>query len=232
MKVLFFAPHSAIWIHAFPEALVAEALAQEGNEIVYVGCGGLLHSHCISMTALGVPFEATRYEKERICRLCRHNKEIIRTRFKLGGVDLAETANDEDVRVAATLGSSVTPQNCLDLVVDGVEVGRIALYELLIQHKKADISFSAGEWQRYQAGLRNAIVVLRVMQRVFLSAQPDRVVQVYNASLHLQIVRRVQVGRNQWHSAIFLARGRQSIESSKNADSRSRPCVRVLPAPA
>ena len=42
MNVLVFAPHSAVWIHAFPEALVAEALMQEGHQIIYVGCGGVL----------------------------------------------------------------------------------------------------------------------------------------------------------------------------------------------
>lgn len=180
MKVLFFAPHSAIWNHAFPEALVAEALAQEGNEIVYVGCGGLLNSHCISMAARAIPFEAAPAGKESVCSLCRQNKEIIRTRFKFGGIDLSATVNDEDRGVAATLASSVTPQNCLDLVVDRVEVGRIALYELLIQKKKTEMEFSEAEWQRYQASLRNSILVLRVMQRIFDVARPDRVV-VYNA---------------------------------------------------
>ena len=70
VKVLFFSPHSAIWVHAFPEALVAEALAQQGNEIVYVGCGGLLKSHCIPMAAAAIPFDAPPSTKQRLCRLC------------------------------------------------------------------------------------------------------------------------------------------------------------------
>jgi len=32
------APHAAIWVHAFPEALLAESLAKNGHEIIYVTC--------------------------------------------------------------------------------------------------------------------------------------------------------------------------------------------------
>ena len=180
MKVLFFAPHSAIWIHAFPEALVAEVLSQAGNEIIYVGCGGLLSSYCVSMIAQGVQFEATQSERERVCSLCKQNKEILRTRFKFDGPDLSDTVNDEDLQGVDALVRSVTPKSCMDLVVNGVDVGRIALYELLIQNKKVEINFKSGEWQRYQASLRNAILVLRVMQRILSLERPDRIV-VYNA---------------------------------------------------
>jgi hypothetical protein len=180
VKVLFFSPHSAIWVHAFPEALVAEALAQHGNEIVYVGCGGLLKSHCIPMAARAVPFDAPASTKERVCRLCGNYKRILRKRFDLGGMDLTDIVNEEDFRVAADLSSSVTRENCLELIVDGVEVGRISTYELLMQNKKLEMNFDEGEWRQYQASLRNSILILRVMRRILELTHPDRIV-VYNA---------------------------------------------------
>jgi hypothetical protein len=180
VKVLFFSPHSAIWIHAFPEALVAEALAQHGNEIVYVGCGGLLKSHCIPMAAYAIPFAASASTKERLCRTCGKYKNILRKRFALGGMDLTDSVNEEDFRVADALSSSVTPENCLDLVLDGVEVGRISTYELLLQSKKIELSFDEEEWRQYRASLRNAILILRVMRRIIELTRPDRIV-VYNA---------------------------------------------------
>jgi hypothetical protein len=180
VKVLFFSPHSAIWIHAFPEALVAEALAQHGNEIVYVGCGGLLKSHCIPMAAYAIPFAASASTKERLCRTCGKYKNILRKRFALGGMDLTDSVNEEDFCVADALSSSVTPENCLDLVLDGVEVGRISTYELLLQSKKIELSFDEEEWRQYRASLRNAILILRVMRRIIELTRPDRIV-VYNA---------------------------------------------------
>lgn len=180
MKVLFFSPHSAVWIHAFPEALVAESLAQAGHEIVYVGCGRLLRRHCIAMIARGVPFAASPSQKARICSLCDRNKRILRNRLGLDGIDLAESLEDADLLAADELAASVTPQDCLDLVVDDVAVGRIASYELLINSKKTELNFKGDEWQRYQASIWNCIVVLRVMRRILDRARPDRIV-LYNA---------------------------------------------------
>jgi hypothetical protein len=180
VKVLFFSPHSAIWVHAFPEALVAEALKQEGNEIVYVGCGGLLRSHCIPMAAAAIPFDAPPSTKERVCGQCGDYKRILRRRFDLDGMDLTDIVTDEDFRVAEGLSSSATRENCLDLVLDGVEVGRISTYELLLQNKKIEISFDDDEWRQYRASLRNAILVTRVMRRIIELTHPDRII-VYNA---------------------------------------------------
>jgi hypothetical protein len=180
LKILFFAPHSAVWICSFPEALVAEALQQNGHEIVYVGCGGLLNSHCVAMSAFGVPFQASGFSKERVCRLCRKNEAIIRDRFGFAGPDLIALANAEDRSFADNLLSSTTPEDQFELVVDDVEVGKIALYEILIQIKKGTLDLIPGERLRYEASLKNAIVVLRVAQRVLAEHRPDRIV-VYNA---------------------------------------------------
>jgi len=180
MKILVFAPHSAIWIHAFPEALVAEAAAQHGHELIYVGCGGVLNSHCISMSGYGVPFQAPRSEKARVCRLCRKNKEIIRTRFGFSGIDLADLATDDDWSFADEFAAMTTQDNCLDRLLTRVEVGRIALYELVLQSKKSELVFSATEWQRYMASLKNTIVVLRGVERLLTKMRPDRAI-LYNA---------------------------------------------------
>jgi UDP:flavonoid glycosyltransferase YjiC (YdhE family) len=63
MKILFFSPHTAIWVHAFPEALVAEALQQGGHEIVYVTCGRQLQRYCVAMSAHQVPPAAADRDK-------------------------------------------------------------------------------------------------------------------------------------------------------------------------
>ena len=39
MRILFFAPHAAIWYTSFPEALIADSLARGGHDIIYLTCG-------------------------------------------------------------------------------------------------------------------------------------------------------------------------------------------------
>jgi hypothetical protein len=180
LKVLFFSPHAAVWRHAFPEALVAEALSQHGHEIVYVSCGGLLRSHCIPMSAYLVGFGASDAEKQRICSTCAGNERIVRDEFGFAGETLAALVDAEDLAFADGVVAGVDLANCLDLVVDGIEVGRLAMYELLLDAKKSSLDFTPGEWAQYRSDLRNVLVVQRVVQRLLDSIRPDRIV-LYNA---------------------------------------------------
>ena len=180
MRILFFAPHSAIWIHAFPEALVAESLRRSGNEIIYVGCGGLLSSHCVSMSAYSVPFSAARAQKERICGVCKNNLKIIRDNFGFTGPDLKGLATDDDLAFAEEFISSVPPTSYPELILEGVEVGRVALYEMLIQSKRGALEFDAAERSRYAASLKNVVAVVRLATRMLDEIKPDRIV-LYNA---------------------------------------------------
>jgi len=180
MNILFFAPHSAVWIHAFPEALIAESLMQGGHQITYVGCGGVLKSYCIAMSASGVPFEASPSQKEAVCRSCRSNGAILRRQFGFDGTDLSAEVSADDQAFARQLTASVTRENCLELTLDDVEIGRIALYEMLLHSKKRALDFVDAEWDRYLGSLENAIVVLRCVQRICDRTRPDRIF-LYNA---------------------------------------------------
>lgn len=180
MRVLFFAPHSAIWIHAFPEALIAEALGQSGDEIIYVGCGGTLRSHCVPMSAYSVPFSASAEEKDRVCRRCKLNLEVIRRRFGFAGPNLAGLVTAGDLEEAEQILASTPVESHANLELDGVEIGRIALYELLIQSKRGALDLTSEESERYRASLKNVIVVVRAAQRLIDELRPERIV-LYNA---------------------------------------------------
>jgi hypothetical protein len=241
VKILFFAPHSAIWNHAFPEALVAEALAASGDEITYVGCGGTLKSHCVSMSAYSVPFAAPAQEKEHICTICRRNLGIIRKRFGFLGPDLAGLASAEDFAAAEAL-IRATPSDMLgELAVDGVEVGRIALYEMLIQGKRVALQFNEEERERHRASLKNVIVVVRAVKRLLDELKPDRVI-LYNAlySVNRAVCRLAEIrGIPQYylHAGDSLANRLQTLVLARNhafayywhlrdrwIDYRDRPC--------
>ena len=180
MKVLFFAPHAAIWIHAFPEALVAEALRDGGHEIVYVTCGRQLVAGCIAMSAFGVAASATAERKAEICRQCDNNKLLLREGFGFGGYDLSALLSPEDRTEIRRLLGGVTRENFLDLRVTGVDVGRAALYEFLVEHKKSALEFSDdAEWRDYRAALENTLYATFGGRRVLEREAPDAVV-AYN----------------------------------------------------
>lgn len=180
MKVMFYAPHSAIWVHAFPEALVAEALAQEGNEIVYVGCGRRFRKFCIAMSAFGINYHSADDEKEKICRRCDANKSFIRKEFGFAGTDIADELSETDVLHVDDIIKDVTPENYLRLNYSGINVGRLALYEFLLNHKKNNLVIEADNWSEYVDALKNTIYSAMASMHIIKREKPDRLI-TYNS---------------------------------------------------
>lgn len=180
MKVVFMAPHAAIWVHAFPEALIAESLGQNGHEIVYVTCDRQFSGYCASMTAAGLMHDSPDSEKARICRGCRQSAGIIGKNFGFRSHSIGEFLQGPDHQRVAELVGNVRRDNFLDLCVEGVAVGRLATYELLLNRKKQSLEFSEAEWAEYKTQLGNALRSLFAARRLLDTERPDRIV-VYNS---------------------------------------------------
>ena len=161
MKILFFSLHSAIWVHAFPEALIAEALQNAGHQIHYVTCGEQLQAGCTAMSAVGVTSRSKAEQRQEICRRCTAQANLLRGEFALSGRDLASYIEAVDRQQVDALIEKTTRQNFLDLTVHGVGVGRLALYEFLLATKKSSIAFeSDDEWNQYCVSLKNTLYAL------------------------------------------------------------------------
>jgi hypothetical protein len=145
-KILFFAPHSAIWVTAFPEALIAEALQREGHEIIYVTCSGQFKSYCTCMSAYKLTQDSSIKDKEKVCSDCNIHKNILKQELSLQGFDLSQVLTQSDLEEINKNLQIVDQENFLKLCIDGIEVGKIALYEFLLQYKKLSLVFSESEW--------------------------------------------------------------------------------------
>ena len=187
MKILVFAPHSAIWVHAFPEALVVESLQQAGHEVLYVGCGRVFGQLCVSMGAYGVGIEASDARKRAVCDMCDANKRMLRQNFGFSGPDLADLIDDEDRAWVDRVCASTTRENYLDLAFGGVAVGKCALSHFLINRKKSNLEFSEDEWDRFRVELRNTLNAFAGSRRLLDREKPDRVL-VYVAAYSVNFV--------------------------------------------
>ncbi|MHB1530443.1 MAG: hypothetical protein ACYCXT_13690 [Acidiferrobacteraceae bacterium] len=180
MKIMIYAPHSAIWPHAFPEALVAEALVQQGNEVVYVGCGRQFRGYCVAMSAFGLGYDSSDQQKEAICQKCERSKTLIRQEFGLKGTDIAQELSEDDIQHVEDILGGITPNNYLALEFSGIKVGRLALYEFLLNHKKNNLDISLDQWPEYRVLLRNSIYSTLASMRIIEREKPDRLI-TYNS---------------------------------------------------
>jgi hypothetical protein len=180
MKIVFYAPHAGIWVHAFPEALVAEALAQSGHQIVYVTCDRQFSGYCTPMTADRLRYDSPAKAKEATCRRCEGAAATIGRSFGFRHTVLGRYLREGDAVEIERIQDGTTRENFLDLYLEGVPVGRLATYELLLNRKKRSLDFSDDEWTEYRILLGNALRSLMASRRMLDEESPDRVV-VYNS---------------------------------------------------
>jgi hypothetical protein len=179
VKVVAFAPHAGIWVHAFPEALVADAARSDGAELVYVTCGGALIDYCVP-TAAGVA-----------CVDCQRNRQLLRSNFEFPGYDLDSVIDDRDRMRIAAIVDDTNHEGISSLVVDGIAVGRCALYEFVIERKKLQLELTAEEWVGFRPRLVATLRSLVAAGKILDTERPDRVL-LYNSLYSANAVWRAQ----------------------------------------
>jgi len=178
MKVLVFAPHSQIWKHAFPEAVLVESLMKKGHEIIYVKCGEAFQKHCIPMISSHIPHDAPIEVKKRICIECKANAALIVDSFKFPSIEVNSFIDANDQNEITNIVNNTTRENFAKLQLDGIKIGEIALYQVLLRYKQSKTnSFSEKAWQEYLKQLEVTLVAFRALKKIISIHKPDRIIQ-------------------------------------------------------
>lgn len=180
MKVVVFALHSGMWDHAFPEAVIAESLAKQGHDITYVTCNQTLSGFCTVMTAYGLSDRANHTEKTRVCQACVRCAYLIVKQFKFKNYSINSKLSETDNIQAQKLLSKLSQENLIDFEIEGIFIGKITLYQMLLEYKKNSINFNENEWDRVVIELNNSIKTFFAGKRIIEDEKPDAVI-VYNS---------------------------------------------------
>jgi hypothetical protein len=188
MKIIVFAPHAAIWVHAFPESLVAEALAQHGHEIIYVSCGKVFKNHCVAMSAFGLnPRSKSLNDRKKVCDLCQANANIIRTKYNFPGFDIDDVLNEIDIAKASKITNEVTPDTLIDIVLEGIEIGRASLSTFFLTQKLISLSFTPERWEILKIELYNTLLSFFAAKKVLEQERPARLI-LYSSTYSVNFV--------------------------------------------
>jgi hypothetical protein len=179
VKVLFFSPFANIWEHSFPEGLVAESFAQDAVEVTAVRCNGMLQVHCVAMSAAGVGADASLGARRQVCRACVKRRDLLTRELGIPAIIMDEWVDaDIESRVTATI-DQLDRARWADLEVDGIPLGRYAMYETWINRKLVSTELSDDVWAEYLGQLRNTLLTYFASQRILDREKPDAVI-VYN----------------------------------------------------
>jgi len=179
MRIVAVSLHSATWVHAFPEAVVLESLVAAGHQVTTLGCGRALTTYCVAMSSFGLAHASSPEAKARICARCELRRGIVARAFPFAATTLDAVLEAGDHAQVAALMADLRQPAAFALQVDGIPLGRYALYEFLLHHKRTDLELPPEQWIEYLAALRNTLVAYLGARRLFARERPERVL-IYN----------------------------------------------------
>jgi hypothetical protein len=178
-KTLFFSPNAGIWVHSFPEAKIADAITKEGSEVIYVTCERLFSGFCTTMSAHGLDQTSEVGIKSEICEKCIEFKDNITSFFNFNKKELSNYIKKDDYKKIDNYFNSITRDNFEKFEIDGIQIGKIACFDILLQYKKGNLLFSDKEWESYLINLKNTLLSYYASIRMLEDEKPDRVI-IYN----------------------------------------------------
>lgn len=172
-KIMFISPHAGIWPHALPESFLAKSLDPHLFDVSRIKCNGTFSSHCTVMEAHSLEIQETQKLKDEICKQCKKNSEILRTSYAGKDFSISNYLNKEDESQVEEIFSALNKTDIQKLTYHGVDVGKIAAYEVLIKFKKTSVNFNDKEFLYYEAYIKNALLSLMAFIKIYNQEQPD-----------------------------------------------------------
>jgi len=198
---MFFSPFANIWPHAFPEALIAESLAERGADITVVRCGRYMQSYCVAMSAAGLAPTDSAEKRARVCTGCEKRARLIDREVGLPSLLIDDWIRSEDRARVEDLVAEVTGTDWTELEVDGHPLGRFAGYELWLTEKLVDGDLDDRLFARYRDQLRNTLLTYFGAKRLLAEGPKPDVVIVYNdhySAPHAFVVAAADAGVPTW----------------------------------
>lgn len=174
MEILFFTPHAALWPHTAPEAYLARGLAECGHSVSYLVCGKA-QTYCAPMTARRLVPGCTANEAARVCADCKAGANAIARVYRFPVDALAHYLSKLDSQQCEQVATEAVSHKSLDTMLLGVNVGRVALYEFTLAHKKMSTDLTPEQWQEYQVYLANAMLTLLGFSRYIERQRPEAI---------------------------------------------------------
>src|SRR5437868_227581 len=191
VRVVCFSPNDAVWRWTLPQAQFLEALQQRGDEIVYVYCDREYSSFCMSMASSGVRFSDDAETKKAVCDKCVLQSELVRSRFGFAGRSLRSFLNAADIEFADQLSREGSIHELYDHIEHGLSIGRLALYETIIQTKSISEDLSPEAQRFYRSNFRNTLISVRASKTMLDELKPDIGISYHTAYAYNRAFQRV-----------------------------------------
>jgi hypothetical protein len=195
VKILVFDAYSDVWVHSFPTAIVGDTFANRGHDVHVLRCDGILKTFCVSMSAKGLSIDSPAAAKQQVCKSCKRRRKLLRDGFSFTEHLIEDGITSTDHLKITSILQSITPQNWHELVMEEIQVGRIAAYEFFLTYKLNSLIIPEKLWPIYLEYLRNTLFAFFSTKKLIQVIEPDFVL-AYNGLYSTNRIA-VKVAQNQ-----------------------------------
>ncbi len=221
MNILFFAPNQGIWPFTYPESLIANSLKLLGHNVIYLNCNKLYSNFCLTQNALGLKFNSAKEEKEKACKECLYKRELVVKNFSFENYFINDFISKEEQNRVLENISQMSFEQCLEYVINGIAVGKKALYEFLLNHKKSSLDMSEDELREYMNCFKNCLITHTAITNFFQKHKIDKVIMfntLYSVnSVVRDVAESLKKGVYTLHAGLNLSDRYQKILFGKHA---------------
>lgn len=174
-EVMFFSPYSGIWPHSVSEHQLARNIDKRRFKLSIVNCGGVLDLHCAVKESKKIYKPSRTNETKKVCSDCVKCAAEVGNEVFDYQIYLADRISRKEIEEIETFVNNTVKNDFINLVVDGIEIGRLTAYETLIKFKKTSIELTDYELNHWKTSLFQGLITLRTAKRIIDERMPSKI---------------------------------------------------------
>lgn len=180
MHITFFSPNIAIVPHLSAELRLAKILKKDKeNYIEFLTCGSFFSKDCLVSRHLNLSKNDSTKVNPQACLECKKVTEAARLKKKYVYSDLNKYFTSLENKIFEKCQVAIA-NDPINFSYNGVQLGKIAAYELILEFKKSSLDFKDHQFKTLVNFVENALRTYLAALRYFSLVKPDRVV-IFNA---------------------------------------------------
>lgn len=202
--IMFFSPYGSIWPHAVIERQLTKILESKFL-VTKVHCDHSFPNVCTIQSNNGISGRSSEIEKQNVCNSCKAKVLNATSTLKSSQVWLPQP-------IPSVINENVTKlelefrNHYTEYKYKGIDVGRYALYELILKYKKNTLNLSNEEHLAFLEALSNCIYIVDAANKIIDEIDP-----------HLILVFNPQYGVNSCFSQVAIQKGKKIYYLSGNS---------------
>jgi len=181
MKILWFSPYAAVWDWRYQEFIIQKYLKVKDHDLKTISCNNILEKNCNAINAHHTNLEKNVFKSKMICKRCISNNEFLKKKLNTKNYDLNKLITKIDKKKTGEILKKINKKNILNYRYKDLPVGKIAMFEIILEFKKNNLKLSNFEFYKLKNNLENCINSIWAFEKISKDFSPD-VVITYNGS--------------------------------------------------